>query len=341
MIPSGREVRVSPLPDGGGGAPLQLPIADGVLLMAYGAPATLDDVADSFTHIRDGRRPPPERVEELVGRYRQIGDVSRLLKITEEQGRALQERLDTDAGPPVRVFTGMRHSPPFIADRVSGIAASGVRHLVGLVLAPHYSSMSVGKYHAILRESLGALASPPSLIEVKSYHDHEGFIAAVVEALREALADVRRESGEEPPPRVIFTAHSLPARILDEGDPYRDQVETTARLAAAAAGVDRWEVAFQSASPTGEPWLGPDFIERIRACGEAGERGVIVAPIGFVSEHLEILYDVDILARKAAAAAGVRLWRTPSMNTRPDFVGALASIVREALANRLNGRSAS
>ncbi len=302
-----------------------------MILMAYGAPATLDDVADYFTHIRGGRRPPPERIEELMGRYRLIGDVSRLLKITEEQARALQARLDGDGGLPVRVFTGMRHSRPFIADRVPDIATSGVRRLVGLVLAPHFSSMSVGKYHAILREALATLDAPPALIEVKSYHDHPAYLAAVVAALRETLADVRRESGEERPQRVVFPAHSLPARILAEGDPYQDQVETTARLAAAATGVDRWEVAFQSASPTGEPWLGPDFIERIRAAGEAGECLVVVAPIGFVSDHLEILYDVDILARKAAADAGVRLWRTPSMNTRPDFIVALATVVREAL----------
>ncbi len=302
--------------------------------MAYGAPATLDDVAAYFTHIRGGRRPPPERIDELVGRYRLIGDVSRLLTLTEAQARAVQERLDGDGGTPVRVISGMRHSSPFIAERVSGLAGSGLKRLVGLVLAPHYSSMSVGRYHAILREALAALPSAPRLIEVQDYHDHVKYIAAMAGALGETLAEARGESGESRPPRVIFTAHSLPARILDEGDPYRDQVEATARLVAQAAGVDRWEVAFQSASPTGEPWLGPDFLERIRAGGGGADRRVIVSPVGFVSDHLEVLYDVDVLAQQTAREAGLRLWRTPSMNTRPDFIEALAAIIREALGGQ-------
>lgn len=301
----------------------------GAILMAYGAPATLDDVADYFTHIRGGRRPPGERIEELKERYRLIGDPAGLLKITAEQGRALQEALDADGGEPVRVITGMRHSPPWIADSAREITGTGIDRLVGLVLAPHFAALSVGRYQAALRDALAHVGSPPRLLMVDHYGDDPGYLDAVVEALRELLGQAADLGVNDPP--VIFTAHSLPERILEAGDPYKDQVEATARLAAANAGIDRWEVAFQSASPTGESWLGPDFLDRITALASEGARDIVIAPVGFVSDHLEILYDVDILARDRAAKAGCRLWRMPSMNTRPAFIGALAGIIRRRL----------
>jgi ferrochelatase len=302
---------------------------DAVLLMAYGAPATLDDVAGTFTHICGGRRPAEERIEALKERYRLIGEVGGLLRITEEQGRSLQRALDGDGGSPVRVLTGMRHSPPFIKDRARDLLREGARRLVGLVLAPHYSAMSVGAYHRVLREALAGHDPLPEVLAVDQYHDDQGFIAAVTEALNETLAEAGSDAASAP---VIFTAHSLPERILSEGDPYTDQIESTARLVAGAAGVGRWEIAFQSASSTAEPWLGPDFLDRIRSLGREGCKALIVCPVGFVSDHLEILHDVDIVARKTAQEAGSRLWRTPSMNSRPAFISALASIVRRRLA---------
>jgi ferrochelatase len=311
------------------------PATDGVMLMAYGAPASLEAVGEYFTHIRGGRRPPEERVEELRSRYRAIGGVETLLRITEEQGRALQEVLAADGGSPVAVFTGMRHSRPFIHERIRDVAAAGVRRLVGLPMAPHYSSMSVGAYHRALRDAAASVAPGIELLLVESWHDHPRFIAALAAALRETLAAAKRDASatrdEAAEPIVLFTAHSLPRRIVEAGEPYRDQLLTTARLVAESAAVRRWELAFQSASPTGEPWLGPDILASIRSVVSEGGRALVIAPVGFVADHLEILYDVDHLCRRAAEDLGARLWRTPSMNVRPDFIGALAAITRARL----------
>lgn len=304
--------------------------ADGVILMAYGAPAAPEDVEAFFTHIRGGRRPPEERIEDLKRRYREIGGGGSLLAVTAEQARALQGSLDAGGGPSVRVFFGMRHAPPFIHERMADVGAAGIRRLVGLPLAPHYATLSVGAYHRALREAAASLDPAPALLLVDSWHDHPGFIRALAEVLIEALGRARREG--DGPPRVIFTAHSLPERIVAAGEPYRDQLLATARLAAEAAGVADWDLAFQSASPTGEPWLGPDLLDVIRSRAAEGRRWILVAPIGFVADHLEILHDVDIVARRTAEEAGARLRRTASLNARPSFVAALAAIVRERLA---------
>lgn len=312
--------------------------ACGVMLMAYGAPAALDDVPDFFTHIRGGRRPPPERIEDLRSRYAQMGDCASLLRITERLAARIQQHLDAEGGTKVRVFTGMRHSRPFIGERIADVEAAGVRRLVGLPLAPHFSSLSVGAYHRALGEAASALADPPELILVRDYHDHPGLIAAFARVLREALA--AWGAGEEPP-KVVFTAHSLPERIVTAGEPYKGQLLRTARLVAGSAGVNDWEFAFQSASPTGEPWMGPDFLEVIRRLAREGRRGVLIAPVGFLADHLEILYDVDILARKVAGEAGIRLERTSMLNDSADFVSVLAAIVRERLTRPRGGGASS
>src|SRR5262245_33661111 len=231
-------------------------IEDGVMLMAYGAPSSLDEVAEVFTDIRGGRRPPEDRIEYLKERYRAIGGGESLLRVTEAQGRALAARLASDGGSPVKVTFGMRHSRPFIPERMKDL--SDMRRVVGLPLAPHYSSMSIGAYHRAIQEAAAALDDPPDLLLVSSYHDDPMLIEAFAETLRATLAAAR--SGASGAVGVIFTAHSLPARILAAGEPYRDQLETTARLVARAAEVTEWDLAFQSASPTGEPWLGPDFL---------------------------------------------------------------------------------
>lgn len=299
----------------------------GVILMAYGAPASLEDVADFFTDIRGGRRPPEERIEELKGRYRAIGGGESLLRITGEQARALQRTLDDDGGERVAVFFGMRHARPFIRDRAASIAAGGIARLVGLPLAPHFSSLSVGAYHRKLQEAVADLDPRPELLLVDDYHDHPLFIAALAETLDAALAAQRRDASG--PIRVLFTAHSLPERIIAAGEPYRDQLFETARLVAGKAGVTEWEFAFQSASPAGEPWLGPDVLEVIRRLASEGRREILVQPVGFVADHLEVLYDLDIVCRREAERAGARLRRTESLNARPAYISALASIVRE------------
>jgi ferrochelatase len=284
--------------------------------MAYGSPSLPEDVRPYLQDIRGGRPVSDEAVEELAERYRRIGGRSPLDDVTEAQRAALERELG------VPVFVGMKHWQPRIAGAVDSALAGGATRILGLVLAPHYSRLSIGEY----RERLDAAAAGRAeVVLVESWHDHPGFVDVVAERVRGTDA------------WVVFTAHSLPQRILDDGDPYRDQLLETSRLAAERAGLERWSFAFQSASPTGEPWLGPDILEELDRLHEAGERKVLVAPVGFVSDHLEILWDLDIEARERAAELGIELDRIESLNDDPAFVRALAELVEERLA--VSGKS--
>jgi ferrochelatase len=286
--------------------------------MAYGSPSLPEDVRPYLEDIRGGRQVSDEAVEELAERYRRIGGRSPLDDVTEAQRASLERALD------VPVFVGMKHWQPRIAEAVDAALATGATRIVGLVLAPHYSRLSIGEY----RERLDAAAAGRAeIVLVESWHDHPGFLDVVAERVRGTDA------------WVVFTAHSLPQRILDDGDPYRDQLLETSRLVAERAGLERWSFAFQSASPTGEPWLGPDILEELDRLHEAGERKVLVAPVGFVSDHLEILWDLDIEARERAAELGLELERIESLNDDPAFVRALAELVEERLA--VSGKSPS
>jgi len=277
--------------------------------MAYGSPPTDADIGAYFTHIRGGRPPSPEALEELTQRYRAING-SPLTQITRAQATALSARTGMPA------FVGMKHAPPFIADGAAEAKRNGIERLVGLPLAPHYARMSLGSYQRSLRE-----AWDRELVFVPGFHDHPAFIGAVQGLLREALAASR-------PARLFFTAHSLPARILEEGDPYRDQLLESCRLVASGIDLPEWEFAFQSASRTGEPWLGPDLLEAVEW---SGAKDVLVCPIGFVADHLEILYDLDVEAQAFAREKSIRIRRTKSFNARPEFVDALAQVVGDAL----------
>jgi len=281
-----------------------------VILMAYGSPATADDVPAYLADIREGRPVSQEAVDELAERYRRIGGRSPLDVITEAQRAGLERELE------VPVFVGMKHWRPRIADAVEAALAGGAATLVGLVLAPHYSRLSIAGYHERLES---ALRGRVALVFVESWHDHEPFL--------ELLASrVRGFDGH-----VVFTAHSLPERILRDGDPYRDQLLETSRLVAERAGLAEWSFAFQSASPTGEPWLGPDILEELDVLAKNGVRRVLVCPVGFVSDHLEILWDLDIEASERAAELGLELERIESLNDDPAFIHALAALVRERL----------
>jgi protoporphyrin/coproporphyrin ferrochelatase len=279
-----------------------------VILMAYGSPATLADVRPYLEDIREGRPVSDQAVAELTERYRRIGGGSPLDEITERQRAALQREL----GLPVHV--GMKHAAPRIADAVEQALAGGVERLIGLVLAPHYSRLSIAGYRERLEAALGRRAE---LRFVESWHDHEPFLDVVADRVRGTDA------------HVVFTAHSLPARILATDDPYRDQLLQTSRLVAERAEIERWSFAFQSASPTGEPWLGPDILEELQALHGRGVDKVLVAPVGFVSDHLEILWDIDVEARERAAQLGVELDRIESLNDDPAFVRALAQLVQQ------------
>lgn len=286
-----------------------------VILMAYGSPERPEDIPAYFEDIRGGRPVRPEAVAELTERYRRIGGRSPLNEITEAQRAALE----VETGLPV--FVGMKHWHPWIADAVDAALADGAERIVAVVLAPHYSRMSIGGYRDRLETALDGRAE---LSFVESWHDHEPYI--------ELLAD--RLQGTDA--HVVFTAHSLPERILADGDPYRDQLLETSQLVAERAGVEHWSFAFQSESATGEPWLGPDILDELESLYEGGVRTVLVAPVGFVSDHLEILWDIDVEAREKAAELGLQLDRIESLNDDPAFIRALADLVKKA--SRAEGR---
>ena len=286
-----------------------------VILMAYGSPEHPEDIPAYFEDIRGGRPVRPEAVEALTERYRRIGGRSPLNEITEAQRAALEG----ETGLPV--FVGMKHWHPWIADAADAALADGAERIVAVVLAPHYSRMSIGGYRDRLETALDGRAE---LAFVESWHDHEPYL--------ELLADRVRGTDAH----VVFTAHSLPERILADGDPYRDQLLETSRLVAERAGIERWSFAFQSESQTGEPWLGPDILDELEALHEQGVRKVLVAPVGFVSDHLEILWDIDVEAREKAAELGLELDRIESLNVDPVFIRALADLVKQA--SRAEGR---
>jgi ferrochelatase len=288
-------------------------MTDAVVLMAYGSPERLDDVPAYYADIRGGKPISPEHLADLVGRYRRLGieEANPLNAITEETRARLEDRL----GLPV--FTGMKHWTPHIDDAANRAVASGAETVVGLVLAPHYSALSIAGYRQQLEL---ALAGRSTLEFVQSWHSDRGF----VEALAARIRGTDRH--------VIFTAHSLPARVVEQGDPYVDQLLETAALVAAAAHIEDWTFSFQSESPTGEPWLGPDILDHLATLHEGGTNRVLVCPVGFVSDHLEIRWDIDIEARERAAELGMDLERITMLNADDDFIDVLADIVNNALA---------
>jgi ferrochelatase len=286
-----------------------------VILMAYGSPERPEDIPAYFSDIRGGRPVRPEAVAELTERYRRIGGTSPLNRITEAQREALAEA----TGLPV--YVGMKHWSPWIPEAVERALADGAERLIAVVLAPHYSRLSIGGYRDRLEDALDGRAE---LVFVENWHDHEPYLELLAERVRGSDA------------HVVFTAHSLPERILADGDPYRDQLLETSRLVAERAGVTDWSFAFQSESPTGEPWLGPDILVELDALHAAGVGKVLVAPVGFVCDHLEILWDIDVEAREKAAKLGLELDRTESLNADPAFIAALVALVRKA--SRAEGR---
>jgi protoporphyrin/coproporphyrin ferrochelatase len=279
-----------------------------VLLMAYGSPSRPEDVRPYLEDIRGGRPVSPAAVAELEERYRRIGGGSPLNEISERQRGALEAELG------IPVYVGMKHWEPRISEAAERALADGTERIVGLVLAPHFSRMSIGGYRRQLEE---AIAGRAELTFISSYHAYEPFI----ELLAARLGDTDAH--------VVFTAHSLPERILADGDPYSDQLLETSRLVAEGAGIESWSFAFQSASPTGEPWLGPDILDELGRLHREGIEKVLVEPIGFVADHLEIYWDIDIEAREKAEELGLELDRTESLNDDPTFIRVLAGVVQQ------------
>jgi ferrochelatase len=287
----------------------------GILLMAHGTPSSLDDMPEYLRLVRGGRPPSPELIAEMRHNYEAIGGRSPLTEKTLAQADALRARLG--AGVPVAV--GMRNWHPFIKDAIADLSAAGADRIIGIPLAPQFSTLSVQKYTEAARAALpaGARFEP-----VPSFATHP----LLVQAFAERLLDAQPQAHEE----IVFTAHSLPTRVLEAGDPYAEEVAATARAVAARAGVGQYTVAYQSAGRTPEPWVGPDLSDLIVERAAQGRHHFLAVPIGFVCDHTEILFDIDVQAANAARACGATLRRTDSLNTSPTFIAMLEDLVRAA-----------
>jgi ferrochelatase len=284
--------------------------------MAHGTPGSLDDMPEYLRLVRGGRPPSPELVEEMRHNYQAIGGRSPLTDLTFAQAEALRTRL----GNAIPVAVGMRNWMPFIKDAIADLVSRHVTRVIALPLAPQFSTLSVTKY---VDAATAALPPGITLDPTRAYHDHPLLLEAFAERVRAAVP--------QPDEEVVFTAHSLPVRIIKAGDPYANEVAATARGVAERAGVKRYRRAYQSAGRTPEPWIGLDLSELIRYRSQQGVRKFLVVPIGFVCDHTEILFDVDVQAKRTAEECGVALRRTASLNSSPTFVSLLEALVREKL----------
>jgi protoporphyrin/coproporphyrin ferrochelatase len=300
----------------------------GVLLMAHGSPDNLDDMGAYLQHVRGGRATPQALVDDIRRRYQLIGGRSPLLDLTQAQAKALEERLNIHGGR-FRVYVGMRHWHPFIKDTVRQMGEDGIQRVVAVSMAPQYSILSVGAYRSALEMAQAALGTSLEVTTVTSWHEHPWLLQAFAERVQDVYDRLSAE--ELAQLTVVFTAHSLPQRVLAEGDPYPHEVDHTAAGVAKLLGLTTWEVAYQSQGATAEPWLGPTLDEVFERAAAQGRRSLLVVPVGFVCDHVEILYDIDILAQKVAQEKGLRLMRTASLNTSPTFIEALAQVVASHL----------
>ncbi|MFQ5817031.1 MAG: ferrochelatase [Terriglobia bacterium] len=295
----------------------------GVLLLAHGAPDRLEDIPEFLRHVRHGRTLPEEAVREMVRRYSLIGGGSPLLAWTRRQAEALAARLGC------RVYVGMRNWKPFIADAVAELVRDGVERAVVICLAPQNSRTSVGLYRRQLEEAVAQTNGKLGVQFVESWHDHPLLIQAFSEKLRTGLATAEAAAGGRVP--VILTAHSVPEKTIAGGDPYDQQVRETAARVAAASKLEVWRLAYQSQGMTAEAWLGPRVEAEIDALAAAGHRHVLIAPIGFICDHVEILYDVDVFFRDYARQRGVSLWRSESLNDSSRLIEALAALALDRI----------
>lgn len=305
----------------------------GILIMAYGGPASLGEIPGYLADIRTGRVTTPAVLEEITNNYRQIGGKSPLLEFTTAQIDAIKTHFDQDD---VHFYLGMRHWEPWIEEVVGQMLADGITHAVSLVLAPHYSGLSIAKYLKKIEAGMQMYRGHIEWEHVKSYHDAPKYIEALANRVEDGLS--RWPENERETVHVIFSAHSLPVRIIKQGDPYDDQLQETARLVAEKASLpnSQWSWSYQSAGRSPEPWLGPQLEAYIPQLAEKGIKNVVSIPIGFVSDHVEILFDIDIEAQKAARESGVRLERPPALNTDPLFIGQLAEILQARVNNLIS-----
>ena len=300
----------------------------GVLLMAYGSPDNLDDMEAYLSDIRSGRPMSPEFVAEFRGRYAQIGGKSPLNELTFEQAGQVEAVLKR-RGRDVKAYVGMRHWTPWIVDTISKMHADGIMQAVGIVMAPHYSSMSIGRYQQKVADAQEEVGSAIDFAFVNSWCDQSRLLDAQVAKVQAGLVKFSPEARQRA--KVVFSAHSLPARLLKMGDPYDEELKRNAQAIVERLGAVDWMFSYQSAAKTGEPWLGPQIEDVIPALAAGNYRDIFVAPIGFVCYHVEVLYDIDIQCQEIAKEHDIRLERTEMMNSDPLFIEAIADAVEEKL----------
>lgn len=301
----------------------------GVLIMAYGGPNSLDELPGYLADIRSGRPTTPEVLAEISHNYSQIGGKSPLLAITEKQIAGVAAHLNPAY---FRLYAGMRHWAPWIEEVVGQMVEDGITHAISLVLAPHFSKLSVAKYQGKIADGLEMYHGEIEFQHIASYHNAPKLIQALAHRVAMGLAEWPADEQEQV--HVIFSAHSLPTRILKMGDPYDSQLRETAQLVADRAGLsaDRWSWSYQSAGRSPEPWLGPQIQEHLPSLAGQGIKNVISIPVGFVADHVEILFDIDIQAQEVARRLGMRLVRPPALNDDPLYIETLADLIQAKAA---------
>ena len=300
----------------------------GVLFMAYGGPESLDEIPGYLSDIRHGRPTTTAVLDEITNNYRSIGGASPIMGLTKAQIDGAMAHLEKGGARRFKAYLGMRHWAPWIEETVGQMLDDGVERAVAIVLAPHFSSMSIAKYQAKVKAGLELYRGDIDFTYVDAYFDADLLIEAFAARVREGIEGF--PEGERDDVHVVLSAHSLPVRILKQGDPYQDQLWTTARLIAERAGLreDQWSWSYQSEGRSPEPWLGPQLEDHVPALqDDRGVDKVVSLAIGFVSDHVEILFDIDIEAQKAAKERGMTLVRPPSLNDDPRFTRLIAELV--------------
>lgn len=302
----------------------------GLLVMAYGTPYKEEDLERYYTHIRRGRKPSDEMLQDLRDRYNAIGGISPLARITEEQANALGAHLNNIQDDiEFKVYLGLKHIEPFVEDAVQQMKDDGIEEAVSIVLAPHFSTFSVKSYNGRAQEEAEKIGGP-SIVSVESWYDEPKFIQYWVDRVKDTFASMNEEEREKAV--LIVSAHSLPEKIIQMGDPYPDQLQETADLIAKGAGVKNYEIAWQSEGNTPDPWLGPDVQDITRDLHkDKGYTSFVYTPVGFVSDHLEVLYDNDYECKIVTDEIGAKYYRPEMPNTQPEFIDAMATVVLEEL----------
>ncbi|UOR13191.1 ferrochelatase [Halobacillus amylolyticus] len=305
----------------------------GLLVMAYGTPYKEEDLERYYTHIRHGRKPTDEMLQDLRDRYDAIGGISPLAQITQDQGEALANALnEMQDDIEFKLYLGLKHIEPFVEDAVEQMAKDGIEEAVSLVLAPHYSTYSVKSYNGRAKEE--AAKHNIQISSVESWYEAPGFIEFWKEKILEQYA--KMDEGEKDKACLVVSAHSLPMKILDGGDPYPDQLKKTAELISEATGITQYEIGWQSEGNTPDPWLGPDVQDLTRDLySEKGYRSFVYAPVGFVSDHLEVLYDNDYECKVVCEELGANYYRPEMPNTHPTFIYTLAGVVMQKVKEQV------